>query len=314
MCARFFENLSPLSPILTDFYSKHQNHQRLVTDEPFLCCTILTISSRYHVLPGTGGASRSFFIHHRLWQHCQSLIMRLMLGQERSYKCNTRSVGTIEALLLMSDWHPRSLHFPPDSDGWDSDMTVCAPTEQEQSTGNHYSPNNWLQDVIEPARRSDRMSWMLLGSALSLAHELGIFETEERSMDNSDAEGPVCQNALRKDRVQQLLYIYINQLSSSIGCTSLMPQSLHRAMAGRSGSATAAKSEWQTFMDSWMDLTQLTKSVKGILFPSASFVKQQVQSGRYLGLLNHFRPLLNQWEVRHLDRPGQFLIAFHISI
>jgi hypothetical protein len=238
--------------------------------------------------------------------------MRLMLGQERSYKCNTRSVGTIEALLLMSEWHPRSLHFPPDNDGWESEMTISAPLEQERSTGGHSSPNNWLQDVIEPARRSGRMSWMLLGSALSLAHELGIFETEERSMNNNNGDDPVCQTTLRKHRAQQLLYIYINQLSSIIGCTSLMPQSLNRATACGSGSATTAKSEWQTFMDSWMDLTQITKSVKGILFPSASFVKEQVQNGRYLGLLDHFRPLLNQWEARNLETAGQFIIEFHI--
>jgi hypothetical protein len=263
------------------------------------------ISSRYHVLPGIGGASRSFFIHHRLWQHCQNLIMRVILGQEKSSKCNTRTVGTIEALLLTSEWHPRSLHFPPESDGWDSVLTV---NRSPPASDADRSSNKWLEDVIEPARRSDRMSWMLLGSAYSLAHELGIFETEERGIGSSTAEVEALseQNKLRKQRVQQLLYVYINQLSSRIGCMSLMPQSLSRAVTGNVWTSTADKSgdEWQTFMESWMDLTKLIRSVNDMFFPSASFAKQQWHSGRYIGLLDHFRPLLNQWRERHLSQGG----------
>jgi hypothetical protein len=241
--------------------------------------------------------------------------MRLMLGQERSSssKFNTRTLGTIEALLLISEWHPRSLHFPPENDGWDSDMTIgiqdammTSPNESESS-----SSNQWLQDVIEPARRSDRMSWMLLGSAFSLAHELGVFETEERSQPSSDSTVPALEahNKLRKQRVQQLLYIYINQLSSRIGCMSLMPQNLNRVINGHNSSSPLSSSpedvrtEWTTFMDSWMDLTKLTKSVNDMLFPSASFAKQQLHSGRYIALLDHFRPLLTQWRNRHLDSP-----------
>ena len=32
-----------------------------------------------------------------------------------------RGLGTIEGLLLMVDWHARSLHLPPDIEAWDSD-------------------------------------------------------------------------------------------------------------------------------------------------------------------------------------------------
>lgn len=298
---------------MTDFYANHQNHRLLVTHEPVLCCTILMISSRYHVLPGIGGASRSFYIHHRLWQHCQNLIMRVILGQEKSSKCNTRTVGTIEALLLMSEWHPRSLHFPPESDGWDSDLTVSnsSPSSSSSSDADRSSSNRWLEDVIEPARRSDRMSWMLLGSALSLAHELGIFETEERgSASSAEVAALVEQNKLRKRRVQQLLYVYINQLSARIGCMSLMPQSLNHAIAGglwTPADKSSEGDEWQTFMESWMDLTKLTRSVNDMFFPSASFAKQQWHSGRYIGLLDHFRPLLKQWKERHLESQGMIL-------
>jgi hypothetical protein len=306
----FFKNMSPLSPILTNFYSQHHTHLWLVTHEPVLFCTILMISSRYHVLPGVGGASRSFFIHHRLWQHCQSLIMRVILGQEKSAKSNTRTVGTIEALLLMSEWHPRSLHFPPENDGWDSDLVTNASIGESAIADNSSSSNRWLEDVIEPARRSDRMSWMLLGSALTLAHELGIFDTEDRNGGTPDAESGILAeyNQLRRQRIRRLLYVYISQLASRIGCMSLMPQNLNHAIAGAPWTPTSDCSgdEWPAFMDSWMDLTKLAKSVNDVFIPSASFAKQQLHSGRYIGLLDHFRPLLKQWKEKHLESRGMF--------
>jgi hypothetical protein len=123
--------MSNRSPILTDFYASHANQYWLVTQEPMLCCTILAISSRYHVLPGPGGKTRGLFIHHRLWQHCQHLLLRLILGQEKASKAKTRNVGTIEALLLIVEWYPLSVHFPPDSDGWDSDVLLTMPDTRD---------------------------------------------------------------------------------------------------------------------------------------------------------------------------------------
>ena len=74
----FFKNCSPLSPILGEFYSLHENHYTLIALDPFLCTTILMISSRYNILPGVGGASRGYFVHDRLWEQCQRFIMKIM--------------------------------------------------------------------------------------------------------------------------------------------------------------------------------------------------------------------------------------------
>ncbi|KAL2870467.1 putative C6 transcription factor [Aspergillus lucknowensis] len=311
----FFKNMSSLSPILTHFYADHQHHRELVTCDPVLCCTILMLSSRYHVLPGPGGESRNFFIHHRLWQHCQQIVTRLIFGQERASNSKLRRIGTIEALLLMSEWHPRSLHFPPESDGWDSDLIIKAPEPKEEDKS---SKNRFLEDMIEPAKRSDQMSWMLLGAALSLSHELGIFEADnERRSWSSGYEGliPSDQIKLRRQRVQRLLYVYINQLAWRIGCVSLMPQSLNHAVLSRQTSRDLKQSgvQWLGFMDSWIDLTKLAKSVTDMFFLSAEFARQQLHSGRYIDLLDHFRPLLLKWKEEHL-RPEALQKHFYDAL
>ncbi|KAJ5506496.1 Peptidase T2 asparaginase 2 [Penicillium expansum] len=298
----FYKNMSCLSPILTDFYANHRYHYWLITREPVLCCTILMISSRYHVLPGAGGESRNFFIHHRLWSHSQKLTMRLIFGQEKSTKSKVRSLGTVEALLLMSEWHPRALHFPPETDGWDDDLIQPAPRNHENNDPSSEPGSRGVEDIIEPARRSDQMSWMLLGCALSLAHELGIFETDGST---SPADEPEWrdQMAIRWQRVQRLLYVYINQLAWRIGCMSPIPQSLNHAILGgrKPQGLSLPGSTWLTFMDSWIELTKLAKSVTDMFFPSAAFARQQLHSGRYIGLLEHFRPLLNQWKDKYLQ-------------
>lgn len=302
--------MSSLSPILTDFYADHRNHNELMECDPVICCTILMLSSRYHILPGPGGESRNFFIHQRLWQHCQQLVTRLIFGQEKTLNSKLRRLGTIEALLLMSEWHPRSLHFPPESDGWDTDLVVRAPQIKNHDSS---SNNKLLEDMTEPAKRSDQMSWMLLGAALSLSHELGIYETDDNKRGWSTAyEGliPSQQIQLRRQRVQRLLYVYINQLAWRIGCASLMPQSLNHAILNRQSSRNLKhyNDQWLAFMDSWMELTKLAKSVTDMFFPSADFARQQLRNGRYIDLLDHFRPLLTKWKEEHLRPDGKYIM------
>jgi hypothetical protein len=296
---RFFKHMCPLSPIISDFYGKHSHHRQLLTDEPVLCCTILAISSRYHILPGIGGSSRSTIIHDRLWRYCQDLLTRTMFGQEKGQRPKTRSIGTVEALLLISEWHPRSLHFPPDNYGWDSDLLLNSATQYNSGSGQRQhsetsAADQWLNDVIEPARRSDRMSWMLLGSAVTLAHELGIFDGD------TDSAG-VGDSTLRRIRVRKLLYVYVNHLASRLGYISLIPQSMNQVVSRQVHSTDAAARQWQVHMTSWIELTKLVKSVSDSFFPSATYTSQLLRNGRYIDLLQQFLPMLDHWRRVHLE-------------
>lgn len=117
----FFQNMSPLSPILHDYYQDHSKHLNLITREPVLCCTIIALSARYHLLAGEGNLSRGYYIHDRLWKHCQSMFQQIVWDQRRAVKDQIRHLGTMESFLLVTEWHPRSAHLPIDSDDWQSD-------------------------------------------------------------------------------------------------------------------------------------------------------------------------------------------------
>ncbi|KAL4973976.1 hypothetical protein BDW66DRAFT_168129 [Aspergillus desertorum] len=279
----FFRNLAPVtSPILTNFFADHHTHYWLITQEPVLCCTILMISARYHTLPGSSGNSRGFYIHNRLWQHCQHLILRVMLGQEKLSKAKTRHVSTIEALLLLSEWYPRALHFPVEADGWDSDWMLTALTMRDLPPTEHEFPmqDRWKEDVVEPTRRSDRMSWMLVSSALALAHEIGVFDPTDHltmSKRNGAIAGPVAENylqdlELRCQRLPSLLFVTANLLASRIGCTSIMPTCSKQS--NLEGLMTVDP-DWAKFMTSWVNMTKLARTLRDRFFIAAKSAGSQ---------------------------------------
>lgn len=185
------------------------------------------------------------------------------------------------------------------------------PNESEEDV----SPSNqWLEEVIEPVRRSDQMSWMLLGSALSLAQKLGIFDSQDR-WDNHPpcVESPgIVDILLRRGlRAQKLLHVYMDQLASRLGCTSLIPQSLTFAVINQSETvSTDPEDQWDSFICAWMGLTKLLKSMSDAFFLSAPSKKHHLLTGRYISLLNNFRPMLSQWREKHLGKHRMFISTF----
>lgn len=286
-------------------YADRANHYLLVTQEPMLTAMMLAISSRYHTLPTLGGQSRGYLIHQRLWDHCQHLLMRLVLGLEKYSKAKTRTLGSIEALLLLTEWHPRAMYAPPPSDGWDSDVLFTAKDRRDQGGGKVDSPSRtrWREDVIEPAHRSDRMCWMVLSCALSLGNELGLFDEtwSENGIGNHVPQHE--RRALqRKVWLSKLLYVYQEQLASRLGRRSMMPHSSsHAAICARSSSAFGdqVRNAWAPLMAAWTRLTKIVRSISDLLFPSAAITGEIIRSGRYISMIEHIQTLLLTWSKDH---------------
>lgn len=125
---------------------------------------------------------------------------------------------TVPSLLLLSEFHPRSMHFPPGDDGddilalTDADTDILLNTDDEAQKGlanGQASFTTWT----EPALRSDRLCWSLIGAAHTLAYELGLF--------GSFAESTVA-TCFRAQRLERLLYVYVSQTSGRLGLASLI--------------------------------------------------------------------------------------------
>lgn len=274
------------------------------------------ISSRYHNLPGVGGCSRAIFIRQRLWQHCQHLLLRVTLGQEKVSKAKTRNIGSAEALLLMSEWHPRSLQFPPDNDGCDSDY-LFSNLDARDPPRDEWIPVSarWREDVVEPTMRFERMSWMVLSSALGLTHELGAFDPSICVPIQDDMLGPDTENylgnlKLRIERIRPLLFVFINVLSSRIGCTSPMPSATGILTPNSTFLLQQLNEEWLAFMTSWIELTKMASSVMDTVFPHMNMSLSSDPNDNFLSLLEEKQALLADWRQKNLVGRGKQTIQF----
>lgn len=172
----FYKYLSPLTPIVVPDYCDRASHVTLLTEEPMLVITLLTISARFMSLPGPGGSIRPYAIHDKLWKYLQGMIDRIIWGQEQFgggfcgagaqpgsdvnplSRKGLRTLGTVESLMLLTEWHPRALHFPPGDDEDelmipDHLMAAMPDSATTLSATGGQRIDSWL----EPCWRSDRM-------------------------------------------------------------------------------------------------------------------------------------------------------------
>ncbi|UPK89181.1 hypothetical protein LCI18_000116 [Fusarium solani-melongenae] len=304
----FFDNLSPLSPVLDDFYSHHANHYSLITQEPLLCCTILMVSSRFHSLRGTSSWSRSVALHDRLWEHCQHLVTRIIFGQEKKSKAKTRTLGSIQALMLMTEWAPRAVYFPPKSDGWDSDLIFQLPDDRDQPGGNEADVTqdihgNWFRDVISPMRMIHRMSWMLLGCAVTLGHEIGIFDATKATLGVDGLNSPDGQQGRMSSYIwlRKVIFIADEQFSSRLGSTSLVPSSLNSSAFEPLLNRSTLEVQKRSFIDGQLALSRLSKSMSNTLFSSTCVTRQLIQSYKYVSSIEDFQQQLLAWRQTYLS-------------
>ncbi|KAL4875784.1 hypothetical protein BJY04DRAFT_211006 [Aspergillus karnatakaensis] len=182
----YFAHLWHLFPVVPQWYSSPDRYGSLATDEPVLTISIMTIASRYHALSGFNGQARSERVHWRTWPWVQRLFQSSMWGLSAM-----RSHGAIAALLLFIEWHPRAINSTADLMGDCGDLELFEPQYQtHEGEPQHAAASEGANrrpdlssvperlNIVAPAYRSNKMSWMMLSTAVSLAQELGCFSNE----------------------------------------------------------------------------------------------------------------------------------------
>lgn len=140
---------------------------------PLLLCSIVTVSARYHSFSDIGlkdniQNNRNIEVHEQLWIYCQKLISQTIWAE-----ASTRSIGTVLAFLLFTEWNPRAIHwkwsdYANSGDSKDRSNDFSISRDSERLTG------------MAAIRRSDRMAWMLTGNAVRLAQDMGFNETSSK--------------------------------------------------------------------------------------------------------------------------------------
>ncbi|CAI7664672.1 unnamed protein product [Penicillium discolor] len=320
----YYEHLAPMSPVVIPDFSNPSTHRTLLTDEPVLAVTILTIASRHLKPKGEGANTRAFYIHDRLWAYLRSMIERLFWGQEKfdagtsgigrprsldlsssmsgkgSVGGQLRSLGTVEAMLLLTEWHPRNLHFPPGDDEnslLDTDPQTYSRTDNPlDHDGEHTSKGSEgrvaFQKWLEPAWRSDRMSWMLLSTAQALAFELGVFDPKG---DAKAVNEPLSEQT-RKRRLRRLILVFITHSSGRLGIPSMLPlPQWGQDITPTSADAKDADANLDRMQDCWISISKIVYQANHLLFASSDQTMDLIRSGRYREQIDRFQPYLRDF-------------------
>ncbi|KAI5295575.1 hypothetical protein KEM52_000953 [Ascosphaera acerosa] len=327
--AYFYHHLAPLSPIVLPDFNSPSTHHKLLTEEPILAVTMLTIASRHMELDGSGAHTRAYQIHEMLWSYLRRMIERLIWGQEKFGDSNLvrrpmrhasaqsskrrsvkragplRSLGTVEALLLLTDWHPRSLYFPPSDDEnalLDADPELMLDRDQSANRSASLSSEGRFAfpEWLEPVWRADRMSWMLLSTAQSLAFELGVFDLKNDLTKSSDPP----DEQRRKRRVRRLILVYTSQCSGRLGIPSMLPipeweldsEPPPTATGSAFESASLSDAAVDQMQECWLDISKINYASNVELFSSKEYTTQFVRTGRYREKIDEYMPRLHKFK------------------
>ncbi|KAF2723629.1 hypothetical protein K431DRAFT_264000 [Polychaeton citri CBS 116435] len=320
----FYKHLNPLTPVTLPDFKPYETHNQLLSHEPMLAITMLLIASRHMPLEGPGSQTRPYSIHQKLWGYLQGMIDRVVWGQEQfgggfcgagaEPGCDVnpltrrglRTLGTVESLMLLTEWHPRAMHFPPD----EADEELMIP-EEAFSTPDPTADSDVPKGIggqrmdswLEPCWRSDRMCWMLLGMAMSLAFEIGVFDTSEWQRHALNVKGGVLSAEdlqtydRRRGNVRDLLLIYVTQTSGRLGLTSMLPgnyskpedSDVYKRQLGQHDSIQ------ETVKHFWLRMAAIMRDGNHKLFANRAFTRDLIKNGNYKAQLELLLPHLRRW-------------------
>jgi hypothetical protein len=221
------------------------------------------------------------------------MVTALIFGQSRLALGSDTSYGTIMALLLLCEWHPRAFHFSPDADGLGGFAMPALgdDSEQEEPTAHE----RWLSQVHEAVQCSDRMSTMLVGCSLTLSHELRVFDDADERGD--DTVFPVVSP--QQAHVRHLVYLYTHLLADKPSFTSLLPEKVSQLLA-ENRRAGDANDGTQNITEAWLELSDLWRSFQEMAPTTKSTASGSTRTRKCLSLVDHFTSLLTQWSHRHV--------------
>ncbi|WPG99779.1 hypothetical protein R9X50_00259800 [Acrodontium crateriforme] len=319
----FYKYMAPLTPVALPDFRAYENHEKLLTQEPMLTITILLVASRYMTLEGAGATSRPYSIHQKLWSYLSGMINRVVWGQEQFgggfcgagaepgsdvhplSRKGLRTLGTVESLVVLTEWHPRAMHFPPD----EADDELMVPDEPVSTPGLEVPDGakgiggQRMDAWLEPCWRSDRMCWMLLGISMSLAFEIGVFDSSDWQRHAKGTNGaPLSAVELqaydkRRGNVRDLLLIYVTQTSGRLGLTTMLPSNytkpedsdLWKRTLGQHGSIQ------ETVLHFWLRIAAVMRDGNTRIFANKDFTRDLIKNGNYKAELDKIQGPMDNW-------------------
>ncbi|KAE8327481.1 hypothetical protein BDV39DRAFT_204798 [Aspergillus sergii] len=313
----FSTELYPFFPFMPHTYyaciTSHtpdlQGIRLLFEEDDLLLGCIITVSSRYYHLPSPviGGYERGNEIHNRCWLWLRNQLSRVLF--EGSTPQSLLSV--IEVLLMLAEWLPKPIHALVDN----TDVRVH--DNGGRPTGEFVS-----KVILQPAFRTDQVSWSYVGNAFLLLRSLppnrrvcSIMKTSNRYLLALFSCLIMSQSLARRLGLQPLMRfedVDLVQVSQAFH-ERILRLLEFKSVSERSPDLSLGLSD--QFHEAFVNLMKLLARAQEVLHPPGGdgTVKPKAQSPgmslRLLTLMQHFDDLNKRWKAQNVglfeaDAPG----------
>ncbi|KAM5360960.1 hypothetical protein ACJZ2D_013414 [Fusarium nematophilum] len=307
----FFDRLWPLKPVVPSYYRNRAVYMQLAVEEPLLVTCLVTLASRYFPLSGSHGEIRSERIHWQTWKFLQRFLQSVMWGST-----TTRSLGAISSMLLLIDWHVKAINNPMDfTDGEDEAINfvedaMAAAGDNDSLIGQRrYGMTSLMEklNIVSPAYRSNKMSWILLSNAIALAHEGCCFENEGHTPSAPSAE------AIRQEWSRLIcVFIYLADegLATRLGLEPLLPEKSRQVVKDRFSTTFADSLSDSTLWEGYFELAVEARKGREFLH-SLKKMEASLSDLNLVPNLDHLRRALSRWkrQYQHRHDANTFLSA-----
>ncbi|KAH8815999.1 hypothetical protein F5884DRAFT_818169 [Xylogone sp. PMI_703] len=253
---RFEQNYHPFVPVAPRHVLAPSNTEELAEDEPFLLTAILTIASKHD--------STWERVHKCCWDYMKQLLLDLLLGSS-----STQSVGSVEGLLLLSDWVP---YIPP----------------------NRPLPTNSPRGEV--ANIEDSTAWTLVGQAIRQAYLLRLDRMSFHEKFSAESKDQVN----RKRLAWTFVYFADRQISVRMGQSfwSRGPSLSSRLTANDFPTlkpSSDGEDDYAAVLHATLELTQLIHNAHDVLYSSKRRTLEIMLTGDYSRYLDDFSKSLLAW-------------------
>ncbi|KAM0424541.1 hypothetical protein ACHAPT_010257 [Fusarium lateritium] len=298
----FFRDLYPFFPFIPDAYytcltgpdPDLQVMRSLFEEDDILLGCLITVSSRYYHLPRhtVGGYERSCEVHNTCWVWTKRQVARVVFEGVRPKS----PLAVVETLLMLAEWLPKPIHaFVENSNAQGSRSTSSGQRAGEL--------------ILQPAFRTDQVSWSYVGNAFLLL----------RSLPPSRRICPVLKTSSRYLTTLFGCLIMSQSLARRLGRPALMSfddvdltqvsQAFHdrnvRLHAPQEGIPNLSLGVSDQFHNAFVELMKLLAHTQDVLHPPTGdgIIEPKADAAqtnqRLLALLQHFDMMNQNWKTQY---------------
>lgn len=333
----FFNYMHPFYP----YIPPDLHDAKTLTGYPILLVTILTIASRYkpvnvgndssdYMSASTGEGSeilgRRLETHEKLWIYSQKLVSQTVWAE-----ASTRSIGTVYSFLLFTEWNPRAIHWRWNdyaNSGMDSNSSDIGSsnnfksgsaaadsgdvkTGERESQADKNSSRNKQNDEDSLAglgalRRSSRMAWLLIGTAIRLAQDMGFMENSSRVFVAAHISETTTAMSVgqRSMLAQSLTEINLNDDASFEESYQVEDDMVLKGDEEALRLKTDTTLKFTPLQRANVELLKITSLAYETLYSGKSFASSDQK--QRLAILSILSPLLESWEAKYRKWLNQY--------